>query len=65
MRELMPEADRPVYERVTARFIAPARAALGDTAWARAEAAGYALTPEAALDAALDAVPGEPLRANR
>jgi hypothetical protein len=53
MNELMNEADRPVYERLRARFLAPARAALGEAAWARAEAAGAALTPEQVFEVAL------------
>jgi predicted ATPase/DNA-binding SARP family transcriptional activator len=47
------EADRPVYENLIAQFIAPARAALGDAAWQRAEAAGHTLTPQDIFDLAL------------
>ena len=42
-RQFLPEADRPVFERVFVRFIAPARVALGETAWAHIEAIGAAL----------------------
>ncbi len=40
------DTDRLVFERLVARFIAPARSALGESAWKRAEAAGAALTVE-------------------
>jgi hypothetical protein len=40
-------------ERLRARFIEPARAAFGEAAWMRAEAAGAALTPEQVFDLAL------------
>jgi hypothetical protein len=38
--QVIGDADRPVYERLIARFISPARSALSETAWNRAEAAG-------------------------
>jgi predicted ATPase/DNA-binding SARP family transcriptional activator len=47
------EAERPVYERVTERFIAPARERLGD-GWESAAAAGRAMTAEDAVAFALD-----------
>jgi hypothetical protein len=43
----------PVYDRVTERFIAPARARLGD-AWEAAAAAGRAMTADEAVAFALD-----------
>jgi predicted ATPase/DNA-binding SARP family transcriptional activator len=58
MSQLMNEADRPVYERLRTRFIAPARAAFSEAAWTRAEAAGAALTPEEVFDLALGARAG-------
>jgi hypothetical protein len=54
----MNEADRPVYERLRARFLAPARAALGELAWTRAEAAGSALTRERVFELVLGARSG-------
>ena len=49
----MNEATRSVYERLRTRFIEPARAAFGEPAWTRAEAAGAALTPEEVFELAL------------
>jgi predicted ATPase len=46
-------AERPVYDRVTERFIAPARERLGD-AWEDAAAAGRAMPADAAVAFALD-----------
>jgi hypothetical protein len=54
----MNEADRPVYEGLRVRFSAPARAAPGEPAWTRAEAAGAALTPEEVFEYALGAPTG-------
>ena len=56
-RRLLVAADESVVERLLARFIAPARAAVGEAAWARAEAAGRALTREAVFDLALADAP--------
>lgn len=53
MQMLVKEADRPVYERLHAKFIAPARLALGESAWARADVAGHALALEEIYDLAL------------
>jgi predicted ATPase/DNA-binding SARP family transcriptional activator len=53
MQKLVGKADRPVYERLQARFIAPARLALGEGAWARGNAAGHALALEEVYDLAL------------
>jgi predicted ATPase/DNA-binding SARP family transcriptional activator len=53
MQRVANEADRPVYERLHARFIAPARLALGESAWARGDVAGHALALEEVYDLAL------------
>jgi predicted ATPase len=45
--------DREVQDLLIARFVAPARAALGERAWKRAAAAGAAMTPDELCDLAL------------
>jgi hypothetical protein len=50
------ESERPVYDRISERFIAPARERLGAEAWAAAAAAGRAMRIHDALALAL----GEP-----
>jgi hypothetical protein len=51
-REAMPivvpeaDGDQRVREQLIARFVTPARGALGERAWARAAAAGAAMTPD-------------------
>jgi hypothetical protein len=47
------EADRAIFERLIARFLTPARTAVGEPAWERARAAGAALTREHMYDLAL------------
>ncbi len=47
--------DALVRERLLARFVAPARAALGERAWQRVAAAGRAMTPDELCRFALDA----------
>jgi predicted ATPase/DNA-binding SARP family transcriptional activator len=46
--------EAPVYQRVAARYIAPARERLGVTAWERAAVQGRELTPAQAVELALD-----------
>jgi predicted ATPase/DNA-binding SARP family transcriptional activator len=56
------EAERPVYDQITERFIVPARERLGPEAWATAAAAGRALSSHDALALALAEPAGdEPL----
>jgi predicted ATPase/DNA-binding SARP family transcriptional activator len=40
------DRDREVRDRLTARYLAPARSALGELAWKRAVAAGAGMTPD-------------------
>jgi hypothetical protein len=47
------DTDRLVFDRLMARFIAPARSSLGESAWKRAEAAGAALTIDELYEFAL------------
>ena len=47
------DADEPIYDRLVERFIAPARAVLGEAAWASAAAEGAALSMDERLDLAL------------
>ena len=47
--------DALVRERLLARFVAPARAALGERAWQRVAAGGSAMTPDELCRFALDA----------
>jgi hypothetical protein len=47
------EAERPIYDEITERFIVPARERLGPEAWAAAAAAGRALSVNEALALAL------------
>jgi hypothetical protein len=47
-------SEAPVYERVTERFIAPARRRYGEDAWAAAQAEGRAMTPDAVVALAVD-----------
>lgn len=60
LEEAMPEVDRPVYERMVSRFVAPACAALDRRSRERAEAAGRALTLDEVCDLA-HAPPGAAL----
>jgi predicted ATPase/DNA-binding SARP family transcriptional activator len=46
--------DRAVREALFARFIAPARAKLGELAWKRVAAAGAAMTPDNVCELVLD-----------
>ena len=48
------DGDRLVRDRLVARFIAPARAALGERAWRRSAAAGAAMTPDELCEFVLD-----------
>jgi hypothetical protein len=48
------DGDRQVHDRLVAKFIAPARAALGERAWKRAAAAGAAMTPDELWEFALE-----------
>jgi DNA-binding SARP family transcriptional activator/predicted ATPase len=64
-RRRLVAADKPLIERFFARFIAPARAALGASAWARAEAEGRALARETVIDLALADQIGAPRRRGR
>jgi predicted ATPase len=52
--------DQPVYDRLQRGYLAPARAAYGESAWRRAEDAGRKLSYEAAIHAALAPYPAEP-----
>jgi hypothetical protein len=54
IRQSVAAADRPIFERLIDRFITPARVALGDAEWARAHAAGAALSREQMYDLALE-----------
>jgi predicted ATPase/transcriptional regulator with XRE-family HTH domain len=53
-REMVGEAQAPQWRAEIEQVIAPARAALGETAWAPAFTAGQALTLEEAIDEALN-----------
>jgi predicted ATPase/DNA-binding SARP family transcriptional activator len=48
------EGDQRVRDTLVARFIAPARAALGEDGWRRAAATGAAMTPDELYEFALD-----------
>lgn len=48
------DGDRQVRDRLVARFIAPARAALGERAWKRAAAIGASMTTDELCEFALD-----------
>jgi predicted ATPase/DNA-binding SARP family transcriptional activator len=63
MRELMDEADRPVVERVFDRFLASARATLGEASWSRATAAGAALTLDELFRLTLEQAESSPVGA--
>ena len=51
------EGDRRGRDRLLARYVAPARAALGERAWRRAAATGAAMTTEELCEFALDRRP--------
>ena len=51
------EGDRRGRDLLFARYLAPARAALGERAWSRAAAAGSAMTLEELFEFALDRRP--------
>jgi hypothetical protein len=51
--------DGPLWRRVTAAMIAPARAALGEEAWAATWAVGQAMTLEEAIAEALSEEPND------
>ena len=46
--------DRQVRDRLVAKFIAPAREALGERAWKRSAAAGAAMAPDELCEFMLD-----------
>ena len=52
------ESEKPVYDKVEARFLAPARERLGQAAWDRAGDEARSMTTEAVL-ALADAVRSE------
>ena len=54
LRRMSNDADQPIYDRIAERFVAPARAAFGEAAWASAAAGGAALTLDERIDLALD-----------
>ena len=59
------DGDQQVHDRLVARYIAPARAALGEPAWNRCTAAGAAMTPDELCEFVLDplaSVADRPLR---
>ncbi len=57
------DGDRQLRERLVARFVAPARAALGERAWKRAAVAGSAMTPDELCEFAHDRRAAVALRA--